>query len=36
VERLRAALASGDWDARHGDLRSRPEYVGSVRLIVAR
>jgi SAM-dependent methyltransferase len=36
VERLRAALASGEWDARHGHLRTQPEYIGSVRLIVAR
>jgi SAM-dependent methyltransferase len=36
VERLRAALATGEWDARHGRLRTQPEYIGSVRLIVAR
>ena len=36
VERLREALRSGVWDARHGHLRSQPEYVGSVRLITAR
>jgi SAM-dependent methyltransferase len=35
VERLRAALASGAWDARHGHLRTQPEYVGSLRLVVA-
>jgi SAM-dependent methyltransferase len=33
---LRADLASGAWDARHGELRRRPEYIGSLRLIVAR
>jgi hypothetical protein len=36
VERLRTALATGQWDARHGHLRTQPEYVGAVRLIVAR
>jgi hypothetical protein len=35
VERLRAALASGEWDARHGHLRAQPERIGAVRLIVA-
>jgi hypothetical protein len=33
---LRAALASGEWDARHGHLRTQPEFVGALRLIVAR
>jgi SAM-dependent methyltransferase len=36
VARLRDALASGEWNARHGHLRTQPERVGSVRLIVAR
>jgi hypothetical protein len=36
VARLRDALESGQWDARHGHLRGQPERVGSVRLIVAR
>jgi hypothetical protein len=35
VERLRSALASGAWDARHGALRAAPEFVGSLRLIVS-
>jgi hypothetical protein len=35
VERLRAALESGEWDRRYGALRSQPEYVGSIRLITA-
>ena len=35
VERLRTALDSGAWDARHGHLRSQPAFDGSVRLIVA-
>jgi SAM-dependent methyltransferase len=36
VARLRDALASGEWDERHGHLRSRPERIGAVRLVVAR
>lgn len=36
VERLRADLASGAWDARHGHLRTQPTFDGSLRLIVAR
>jgi hypothetical protein len=36
VERLRADLASGEWDRRYGALRSQPEFVGSLRLITAR
>jgi SAM-dependent methyltransferase len=35
LERLRDALASGEWDARHGHLRSQPEFVGALRLLVA-
>jgi hypothetical protein len=35
VERLRADLASGDWDRRHGALRSQPDYHGAVRLVTA-
>ncbi len=35
VGRLRDALASGAWDARHGHLRSLPEYAGSLRLVVS-
>jgi hypothetical protein len=33
---LRADLASGVWDARHGHLRTQPSFVGSLRLIVGR
>lgn len=33
---LRMDLASGAWDARHGVLRTQPEFDGSLRLIVAR
>ena len=36
VEQLRADLASGAWDAKHGALRTQPEFVGSLRLIVGR
>ncbi|QEC48370.1 class I SAM-dependent methyltransferase [Baekduia soli] len=36
VARLGDALARGAWDARHGHLRTQPEHVGAVRLIVAR
>ncbi|GAA4664066.1 class I SAM-dependent methyltransferase [Frondihabitans cladoniiphilus] len=35
-ESLRADLASGTWDARHGHLRTQPTFAGSLRLIVAR
>jgi SAM-dependent methyltransferase len=36
VEQLRADLASGEWDRRHGHLRDQPEFVGSLRLLVGR
>ena len=36
VEGLRADLASGAWDARHGHLRTQSAFVGSLRLIVGR
>ncbi|GAA2605091.1 methyltransferase domain-containing protein [Dactylosporangium fulvum] len=36
VERLRADLGSGAWDARHGHLRTQPQFAGSLRLIVGR
>jgi hypothetical protein len=35
VERLGAALASGEWDERYGDLRTQPSFEGSLRLVVA-
>ncbi len=35
TERLRADLASGAWDARHGELRARPEFDLGYRLVVA-
>ncbi len=31
---LRADLGSGVWDARHGHLRTRPSFEGSLRLLV--
>jgi SAM-dependent methyltransferase len=35
LARLRADLASGEWDARYGHLRTQPEYLGALRLITA-
>lgn len=32
---LSADLASGEWDARHGHLRTQPDYDGGLRLIVS-
>jgi SAM-dependent methyltransferase len=34
VERLRADLDSGAWDARYGAWRSAPHFAGSLRLVV--
>jgi SAM-dependent methyltransferase len=34
VERMRDDLASGAWDARYGELRTRAEFDGSLRLVV--
>lgn len=36
VEHLRSDLASGAWDRKYGDLRTAPEYDGSLRMVVAR
>jgi SAM-dependent methyltransferase len=36
VERLRADLASGAWDERHGHLRTQPTFLGSLRLLTGR
>ncbi|MCK9792557.1 class I SAM-dependent methyltransferase [Isoptericola sp. 4D.3] len=36
VERLGADLASGEWDRRHGHLRTQPTYDGSLVLVVSR
>jgi SAM-dependent methyltransferase len=35
VERLRGALESGEWDARHGYLRSMDSLDGSLRLVIS-
>jgi len=35
VERLRADLASGEWDHRHGHLRRAPQFDGGYRIAVA-
>lgn len=35
MEKLRSDLESGEWDRKYGMLRDRPEYRGSLRLIVA-
>jgi SAM-dependent methyltransferase len=36
VERLRADLASGAWEQRHGHLRTQTQFLGSLRLVVGR
>ncbi|MFI5934547.1 class I SAM-dependent methyltransferase [Actinoplanes sp. NPDC051494] len=36
IEKLRADLASGAWDDTYGALRTQPDFVGSLRLIVGR
>jgi SAM-dependent methyltransferase len=36
VGRLREDLDSGAWDARHGHLRTQPQFIGALRLIVGR
>jgi SAM-dependent methyltransferase len=35
VDRLRRDLEDGTWDARHGHLRTQPEFDGALRLIVS-
>lgn len=35
VERLRAALASGEWDAQHGHLRELDSFDGALRLVIS-
>jgi hypothetical protein len=35
LARLRDDLASGEWDERYGHLRTQPEYLGALRLIMA-
>jgi hypothetical protein len=34
VTRLREDLLSGAWDDRHGHLRTQPQFIGSLRLVV--
>ncbi len=34
VARLAADLESGAWDERHGHLRTEPEFVGSIRILI--
>jgi SAM-dependent methyltransferase len=34
VDRLRADLASGAWQRRYGHLRTQPQFLGSLRLLV--
>jgi Methyltransferase domain len=34
VAKLRSDLASGAWDASYGELRNKPDFIGSLRLIV--
>ncbi|MDH2429662.1 methyltransferase domain-containing protein [Sphaerisporangium sp. TRM90804] len=34
VEHLRRDLEDGTWDARHGHLRTQPEFQGALRLVV--
>jgi len=36
IERLRADLASGAWEQRYGYLRTQPQFLGSLRLVVGR
>ncbi len=36
VARLSDDLASGAWDARYGAWRTRPEFVGALRIVIAR
>ena len=36
VTKLAEDLASGRWDARHGELRSRDQFDGALRLLVSR
>jgi hypothetical protein len=36
IGRLRAELESGEWDRRHGALRTQPTFTGSLRLLIGR
>ncbi|MCW2992352.1 MAG: class SAM-dependent methyltransferase, partial [Solirubrobacterales bacterium] len=35
VDRLAAALASGEWDAEHGALRAQDAFDGALRLVIS-
>jgi SAM-dependent methyltransferase len=35
IERLRGDLESGEWDRRFGHLRTQPEFIGALRLVVS-
>jgi len=35
IDHLRRDIADGRWDARHGHLRTQPQFDGSLRLVVA-
>ena len=35
VERLSAALASGEWDERHGHLRAMDSFDGALALVIS-
>jgi SAM-dependent methyltransferase len=35
LRQLKADLASGEWDRKHGKLRTQPTFVGALRLIIA-
>jgi SAM-dependent methyltransferase len=35
VQRLRAALESGEWDAEHGHLRDQDSFDGALRLVIS-
>jgi hypothetical protein len=36
VNRLAAALGSGEWDAQHGHLRTRDSFDGALRLVTSK
>jgi hypothetical protein len=35
LDRLRRDLESGEWDRRFGHLRSQPDFIGALRLIIS-
>jgi hypothetical protein len=36
IDALQDAIASGQWDARHGALRTQPTWTGSLYLVISR